>query len=144
MFGLVSEPVVPRITSDTGTIDALDKRQAVSSFVGMAVQTFTGTSLTLKCQTEGSPKPVISWSKNGQRLESKDRVSISVDGSLTIRKAQAQDTGRYKCSAKNAVGETSEASSVYIRCKCYTTYVIMTHSNFRSHYFVGNEAILFS
>ena len=83
----------------------------------MTVQTFTGTSLNLICQTEGSPKPVISWSKNGQRLESKGRVSISGDGTLTIKYTQAQDTGRYRCSAKNAVGETSAASSVFIRSK---------------------------
>ena len=120
-MGPVSEPVVPRITSDTGTIDALDKRQAVSSSVGMTVQTFTGTSVTLQCQAEGSPMPVVSWSKNGQPLASKGRISISGDGTLTVRNTRAQDTGRYKCSAKNAIGETSEASSVYIRCE-YTYF----------------------
>ena len=121
VFWLVSEPIVPRISSDSGTIDALDKRQAVSGSVGMTVQTFTGTSLTLKCQTVGSPKPVISWSKSGQRLESKGRVSISGDGTLTLRNTLAQDTGRYKCSAENAIGETSAASSVFIRSK-YATF----------------------
>lgn len=114
-FGCVSEPVIPRIKSDTGTINALSKRQAVSGSVGVTVQTFTATTLTLKCHTEGSPRPTVSWSKNGQPLESKDRVSISDDGTLTIKNTRAQDTGRYKCSAKNAIGETSEASSVYIR-----------------------------
>lgn len=123
-MGPVSEPVVPRITSDTGTIDALDKRQAVSSSVGMTVQTFTGTSVTLQCQAEGSPKPVVSWSKNGQPLASKGRISISGDGTLTVRNTRAQDTGRYKCSAKNAIGERSEASSVYIRCE-YTYFSIL-------------------
>ena len=87
----------------------------------MTVQTFTGTSLNLKCQTEGSPKPIISWSKNGQKLESKGRVSISGDGTLTIKNTRAQDTGRYKCSAKNVIGEMSAASSVYIRSK-YSTF----------------------
>ena len=123
--------MVPRITSDTGTINALDKRQPVLSSVGMTVQTFTGTSVTLECQTEGSPKPVASWSKNGQPLESKGRVSISGDGTLTIRNTRAQDTGRYKCSAKNAIGETSEASSVYIRCKyCICVIIICSRSLF--------------
>ena len=118
-FGCVPEPVIPRINSDTGTISALRKRQAVSGSVGVTVQTFTTTTLTLKCLTEGSPKPTVSWSKNGQPLESKDRVSISDDGAMTIKNTRTQDTGRYKCSAKNAVGETSEASSVYIRGNHY-------------------------
>ena len=111
----VSEPAIPRITSDTGTIDALDKRQAVSGSIGLTVQTFTATSLTLKCYTEGSPKPTVSWSKNGQALESKGRISISNDGSMTIKNTRMEDTGRYKCSAKNVIGETSAASSVFIR-----------------------------
>lgn len=96
----------------------------MSGSVGVTVQTFTGTSITLKCYTEGSPKPVASWSKNGQPLESKDRVSISGDGTLTIKNTRAQDTGRYKCSGKNAIGETSEASSVYIRGKYQHIYVL--------------------
>lgn len=113
----------------------MDKRQAVSGFVGMTVQTFTGTSITLKCQTEGSPKPVVSWSKNSQTLESEGRVSISGDGTLTIKSARTQDTGRYKCTAKNAIGETSEASSVYIRSK----YSIVNYDlkYVRGHYFGG-------
>ena len=126
---------MPRITSDSGTIDALDKRQAVSGFVGMTVQTFTGTSVALKCQTEGSPKPVVSWSKNGEPLESKGRVSISSDGTLTIKSTRAQDTGRYKCSAKNAIGETSEASSVYIRSEYSIAIYDLRYIG--GHYFGG-------
>ena len=101
----------------------------------MTVQTFTGTSITLKCQTEGSPKPVVSWSKNGEPLESKGRVSISSDGALTIKSTREQDTGRYKCSARNAIGETSEASSVYIRSE----YTIVNYDlqYVRGHYFGG-------
>ena len=87
----------------------------------MTVNTFTATSLTLKCYAEGSPKPTLSWSKNGQPLESKGRISISDDGTMTIKNTRTHDTGRYRCSARNAIGEASEASSVYVHGNyCYS------------------------
>ena len=80
------------------------------------MQMFTGTSLTLECLAEGTPRPFVSWTKNAQPLESKDRVSIEEDGTMIIiRNTQLGDTGRYMCLAKSAIGETHEASSVYIR-----------------------------
>ena len=107
--------MLPRIKSGEGEIVALNKRRAVTGSVGVSVQTFTGTSLTLKCSAEGSPKPTVSWSKNGERLESKDRISIKGDGTMIIKNTRVSDTGRYMCFAKSVIGEAYEASSVYVR-----------------------------
>ena len=90
-------------------------RRSVTGSVGVTVQTFTGTSLTLECLAEGSPQPSVSWTKNGEPLESKDRVSISNDGTMIIENTRVADTGRYMCSAKSPIGETYEASSVYVK-----------------------------
>lgn len=113
--------MLPRIKSGEGEIVALKKRRAVTGSIGVSVQTFTGTSVTLECSAEGSPKPSVSWTKNGKPLESKDRVSIGKDGAMTIRNTRVADSGRYMCSAKSPIGESYEASSVYVRgnyCYC--------------------------
>lgn len=107
--------MLPRIKAGEDEIIALKARRPVTGSVGVTVETFTGTSLTLKCAAEGSPQPSVSWSKNGRPLESKDRVSIKEDGTMIIKSTRVADSGRYMCSATNVVGEMSEVSPVYIK-----------------------------
>ena len=90
-------------------------RRPVIGSVGITVQMFSGTSLTLECSAEGSPQPSVSWTRNGEALEPKNRVSISNDGTMIIKNARVADTGRYMCSARSPIGETYQASSVYVK-----------------------------
>lgn len=111
----VSEPILPRIKSGEGEIVALNMRRSVRASVGASVETFTRTTLTLTCSVEGTPQPFVSWNKNGESLKSKDRVSISSDGTLVIKNTLVTDTGRYMCLATSLVGETYQVSSVVVR-----------------------------
>lgn len=90
-------------------------RRSVRASVGASVETFTRTTLTLTCSVEGTPQPFVSWNKNGESLKSKDRVSISSDGTLVIKNTLVTDTGRYMCLATSLVGETYQVSSVVVR-----------------------------
>lgn len=84
--------------------------------IGVTVQTFTRTTLTLDCIAEGSPQPVVSWTKNGDPLESEGgRVSVKDDGTVIIKNTRVSDSGTYICEAESVVGETSVASAVYVR-----------------------------
>lgn len=88
----------------------------MAALIGVTVQTFTGTTLTLDCIAEGSPQPIVSWTKNGDPLESEGgRVSVKVDGTVIIKNARISDSGTYICEAESVVGETSVASAVYVR-----------------------------
>ena len=84
----------------------------------MTVQTFTGTQLTLECLAEGSPKPKVSWAKDGEAIDSKRRVSVNEDGKVIIKNTRVSDTGTYICEAKSVIGEMTEVSSVYVRGNC--------------------------
>ncbi|XP_068741513.1 hemicentin-1-like isoform X2 [Montipora capricornis] len=111
----VIEPDLPRISSGEGEIFALNRRQPVTASIGMTVQTFTGTQLTLECLAEGSPKPKVSWAKDGEAIDSKRRVSVNEDGKVIIKNTRVSDTGTYICEAKSVIGEMTEVSSVYVR-----------------------------
>ena len=58
---------------------------------------------SFQCLVSGNPKPVSTWSK----LEGKSEkiLSTTTDGKLTLPNAAGSDSGVYKCSASNILGQ---------------------------------------
>ncbi|XP_049724489.1 hemicentin-1 isoform X1 [Elephas maximus indicus] len=64
-----------------------------------------GTSVSLECESNAVPPPVITWYKNGRMITESTHVEILVDGqTLHIKKAEVSDTGQYVCRAINVAG----------------------------------------
>ncbi|KAG8517174.1 Hemicentin-1 [Galemys pyrenaicus] len=64
-----------------------------------------GTSVSLECESNAVPPPVISWYKNGRMITESTHVEILADGQmLHIKKAEVSDTGQYVCRAINVAG----------------------------------------
>ncbi|XP_070826986.1 immunoglobulin superfamily member 10 [Chaetodon trifascialis] len=67
----------------------------------------TGGVVQLNCQIQGEPKPLLEWilpdgSKVRAPYSSEDRrIIITAEGKLTLRGADASDTGVYRCIATN-------------------------------------------
>ncbi|XP_067451016.1 immunoglobulin superfamily member 10 [Thunnus thynnus] len=67
----------------------------------------TGGVAQLSCQIQGEPKPLLEWilpdgSKVRAPYTSEDRrIIITAEGKLTLRGADASDTGLYRCIATN-------------------------------------------
>ncbi|XP_048016092.1 neural cell adhesion molecule 1b isoform X7 [Megalobrama amblycephala] len=87
--------------------------------------------VTLTCEATGDPTPTITWSF-GTRVftegeqEHQKRIYQSPDGdvlvrsdarvsSLTLKYAQYTDAGEYLCTARNAIGETSQPVNLEVR-----------------------------
>jgi len=60
----------------------------------------------------GSPAPVVTWWKTPGSL-AKDRT-VQGKGLLTVVLASKDDIGSYVCHAKNQLGETSAATSLFV------------------------------
>ena len=58
---------------------------------------------SFQCSASGNPKPVSTWSK----LEGKSEKNLSTttDGKLSLPNAAGSDSGVYKCSASNILGQ---------------------------------------
>ena len=58
---------------------------------------------SFQCSVSGNPKPVSTWSK----LEGKSEkiLSATTDGKLILSNAAGSDSGVYKCSASNILGQ---------------------------------------
>ncbi|CAF4798103.1 unnamed protein product [Pieris macdunnoughi] len=76
-----------------------------------ASQVSAGTVITVPCEVDGYPVPVVRWSKDNVPLESSNRIQMT-EGRLTISHANTNDTGEYACEASNDY--SSHSSIVWI------------------------------
>ncbi|CAG5863670.1 unnamed protein product [Menidia menidia] len=61
--------------------------------------------ITLPCRATGSPRPTITWQKEGINiLTTGGTFTVLPDGSLQISKASLSDSGTYMCVAQNPAG----------------------------------------
>uniref|UniRef100_A0A673WWG1 Contactin 4 n=1 Tax=Salmo trutta TaxID=8032 RepID=A0A673WWG1_SALTR len=61
-------------------------------------------SLVWECKATGKPKPSYRWMKNGENMESLERIQVA-DGALSISRLTLSDIGMYQCVAGNKHGE---------------------------------------
>ncbi|XP_075865693.1 obscurin [Microcebus murinus] len=78
-----------------------------------------GSEATFRCRVGGSPKPAVSWSKDGLRLGETDgpRVRVEEHGeasALRIRAARLRDGGTYEVRAENPLGAASAAAALVV------------------------------
>ncbi|XP_057346801.1 neural cell adhesion molecule 1 isoform X17 [Manis pentadactyla] len=85
-----------------------------------------GQSVTLACDAEGFPEPTMSWTKDGEQIESEEaeKYVFSDDSSeLTIRKVDKGDEAEYVCIAENKAGEQDASIHLKVFAKPKITYV---------------------
>nr|XP_049608488.1 neural cell adhesion molecule 2 isoform X4 [Syngnathus scovelli] len=98
-----------------GEIDYVDIAVVVNvpPVLSVTQQSFNATadyqeSVTFTCITSGSPDPVVTWHRKGQRLEPSDQYILSqLEGGrsmLTIRNIRQVDGGFYYCKSANKAG----------------------------------------
>lgn len=80
-----------------------------------------GNNVSLPCYATGFPKPVITWYKDGEKLE-EDYYSADT-GTLTFSNIQFADRGLYRCEARNFVGSESATVKIVVEGKGIATSV---------------------
>ena len=61
-----------------------------------------GDTAVIECMASGSPKPRLTWTKDGGKLEATERHFFTADNQLLIIvKAMESDAGRYECAMHN-------------------------------------------
>ena len=77
-----------------------------------------GNNASFHCRALGKPDVKVNWiSKTGQRLyngKCAGRLCVT-DHSLTVRYLHSDDSGTYKCVARNDVGEDSRSVELHVR-----------------------------
>ncbi|XP_050683951.1 peroxidasin-like [Leptidea sinapis] len=76
---------------------------------------FEETSVQLPCEYESEPPGNVEWRKNGNRLTTNDRFSITIIGSLVIKNITLADSGSYECSVHNEYGRDTAAAFLTVK-----------------------------
>ncbi|XP_070765008.1 obscurin [Enoplosus armatus] len=78
-----------------------------------------GQTIKLSCKVTGSPKPVVSWLKDGLPLEDDPRHIITADRSgtcsLILDSLTAEDSGQYACYANSSMGSAGTLAKVVVQ-----------------------------
>lgn len=77
----------------------------------------TDGPIVLKCGVTGSPKPSLSWLKNGIVLTSNRKTRITHyngETELTVPSISSSDGGIYQCFAENEVGSIQTSANVIV------------------------------
>ncbi|TRY64155.1 hypothetical protein TCAL_04008 [Tigriopus californicus] len=74
-----------------------------------------GETVVIECQATGSPKPQLSWTKDGGPFVSTERhFFTAANQKLIIMKVKPSDSGKYECSIHNQLGQESQSSLVEV------------------------------
>ena len=76
-----------------------------------------GQSFNMTCVTSGYPEPNVYWIKGNNGA----RINGSV---LTFTNINRNDSGQYRCEAKNDCGSNSSVQSIEVFCKYETTLAL--------------------
>ncbi|KAK2835266.1 hypothetical protein Q5P01_015750 [Channa striata] len=72
---------------------------------------------TLSCEATGTPKPSVSWTKNGRVIsteQDQNMYRLLSSGSLVIIAPTVEDSAVYKCVASNEAGEDSKSINLTV------------------------------
>ncbi|XP_057193723.1 ADAMTS-like protein 1 isoform X2 [Triplophysa rosa] len=105
--GQLQSPVILQKSSRDHIRNTNEIVEHVGGLILVAGQT---RKVEIKCQAQGIPEPVISWSKDGKVLRNNSRVGLMSDGSLQIQAPGETDAGLYTCTAANSLGSASLSS----------------------------------
>ncbi|KAI8779431.1 hemicentin-1, partial [Biomphalaria glabrata] len=119
-------------TSDKAMYECWASNVAGDAYKAITLQVFTlptiepgptevtvlyGQPAVLECESDGTPRPLVLWKKEGVILDAKDDdkgYSLSPKGSLTINSVDLSDGGSYTCSATNPAGFASRDVSLIV------------------------------
>ncbi|XP_003797747.1 brother of CDO isoform X1 [Otolemur garnettii] len=71
-----------------------------------------GQSLILECVASGIPPPRVTWAKDGSSVAGYNKTRFLLSN-LLIDTASEEDSGTYRCTADNGVGEPGTAAILY-------------------------------
>ncbi|XP_013912159.1 PREDICTED: ADAMTS-like protein 1, partial [Thamnophis sirtalis] len=90
----------------------------VVTHLGHTVVLASGTlSVLLHCESVGNPRPIITWSKNGEAVQYNKRILLQPDDSLQILEPVEADVGFYTCNATNVLGSDSVSIAITLAGK---------------------------
>uniref|UniRef100_A0A3B5AUN6 Cell adhesion molecule-related/down-regulated by oncogenes n=1 Tax=Stegastes partitus TaxID=144197 RepID=A0A3B5AUN6_9TELE len=74
-----------------------------------------GAEVVLPCEAQGSPSPLVTWSRNGHPIPPVTAFTVLPSGSLKITDVRLIDSKLYTCTAENPAGNVSLSYNLHIQ-----------------------------
>lgn len=75
-----------------------------------------GELVVLQCMASGTPKPTITWYKDGEPIRATERHFFTAEDQLMIIVDTVQaDSGKYECHLNNSLGEKTGYSHLRVK-----------------------------
>lgn len=71
-----------------------------------------GSTAKIHCKVQGTPTPLVAWTRHGAPLARDSSSVLDVNGTLVFRNVSQSDKGNYSCEANNTQGSIVAAISV--------------------------------
>ena len=97
--------------------DSVDGVRPEVTAVTTPVEVTEGNAAKLTCKVSGAPSPKVTWLRDGEPIETDNRVTSDIDGhvySLCFRSAVLDDEGEYQCKAQNDLGSTTSTLELLV------------------------------
>ncbi|VDK82636.1 unnamed protein product [Litomosoides sigmodontis] len=88
--------------------------QAPKILNGGSYQVIEGGEARISCNVSGEPTPVVTWQRNGIRIETTEMRYVTKDKILRIMDARSSDSGLYICVAVNEAGIAQQAFTLEV------------------------------
>ena len=109
-FAIPTESVKPRILFSTKKLEILE-RLSLNITIGEKLTILDKSNVTVECTATGVPPPLLSWTKDGIKLNSLE------PNLLHLRNIALEDAGRYTCTADNFLGFVSQSTLLSVKGK---------------------------
>ena len=73
---------------------------------------------SLLCSASGNPAPQVARCRVNETLPS-NRTKVTSEGLIQIKDARLEDSGKYKCVARNILGREETVASLVVQSKSY-------------------------
>jgi len=101
----------PKIVKGTGKIFR-SLPTTMKAVIGQSIGIRQNSVLMIVCEYSGTPSPLISWTRNGNEVDS----SLLAEGSkiLLLRNVSFTDAGNYTCRVKSELGDDKATSELVV------------------------------
>lgn len=92
------------------------------------VRVTEGDEVNLNVEVKGKPTPKVEWTKDGKPVRETKNISIKskdIESTVVIKAAKPEDSGHYKCTAKNKQGTSTREFDVIVESKYFFMITIL-------------------
>ena len=111
--GDIGPPGIPGIIGDPGESISTPK---VTISPASQLTANESNNAALFCSATGNPVPQLSWVRVDGSLPS-NRIKVTSDGLMQIDDVRLEDAGKYKCRARNILGEDENTVNLVVQSK---------------------------